>query len=78
MTFLPAPLGLRAMSCLVAGLTMMMFYLGFTVDSVERRVELAGYPHGTAAHIREQRALLGQRAVAARNAARRHARLQRH
>ncbi|HEY7010889.1 MAG TPA: DUF5313 family protein [Jatrophihabitantaceae bacterium] len=75
MIFLPAPLSLRAMSCLVAVLTMMMFYVAFTVDSVERRVELAGYPHGTAARIREQRALGAQRATAARNRARQYARV---
>jgi hypothetical protein len=74
--FLPASLELRALSCLTAVLTMLMFYLGFTVDSVERRVEKAGYPHGSAARIREQRALDAQRAVAARNRARREARLQ--
>ena len=78
MIFLPAPLSLRAMSCLAAALPMAIFYLAYTVDSLESRVEKAGYPFGTAAQIREQRALDTQRAVAARNRERRIARAQRH
>ena len=49
MVFLPAPIGLRALSCLAAALPMMIFYLAYTVEDTERRVEKAGYPHGTAA-----------------------------
>jgi membrane protein YdbS with pleckstrin-like domain len=76
--FLPAPFPLRALSCLTAFLTMMIFYLGFITDSVERRVEKAGYTHGTAARIREKRGLQAQRDVVARGRARREARLRRH
>jgi hypothetical protein len=72
--FLPAPPFLRVLSCVVAFLTMMIFYAGFTADAVERRVEKAGYPAGTATRRRQQRAVDAQRAVAARYRARRDAR----
>ncbi|HZZ96028.1 MAG TPA: DUF5313 family protein [Jatrophihabitantaceae bacterium] len=71
--FLPAPLLLRVLCCVVAFLTMMIFYAGFTVDAVERRVEKAGYTSGTATRLRQQRAVDVQRAVAARYRARRDA-----
>jgi hypothetical protein len=77
LVFLPAPLPLRALSCLTAFLTMMIFYLGFITDSLERRVEKAGYPHGTAARVREKRGVQAQRDVAARGRARREARRSR-
>lgn len=77
MVFLPAPVGLRTLSCLAAGLPMMMFYLAYTVEDTERRVEKAGYPHGIAGKLREQRAIDAQRAVAARSRQRREARLMR-
>lgn len=76
--FLPAPLALRIESCAVAVLTMMLFYLSFTSDSVDRRVEKAGYLPGTAEQVREERSLAAQRAVAARNRQRREARLRPH
>ena len=74
LVFLPAPLYLRILSCVVAFLTMMLFYAGYTFDAIERRVEKAGYPGGTAGRLREQRAGDAQRAAAARNRARREAR----
>jgi hypothetical protein len=77
MIFLPAPFWLRVLSCLAALLPMMMFYLGYTTDSIESRVEKAGYPGRLATQMREQRAVDAQRAVAARNRERRAARLQR-
>jgi hypothetical protein len=76
--FLPAPMSVRVLCCAVGAATMLIFYLGFTVDALERRVEKAGYPYGLAARVREQRALDAQRAVVARNRERRDARLQRH
>jgi hypothetical protein len=75
--FLPAPLWLRLLSSLAALLPMMMFYLGYTTDSIEQRVEKAGYPGRLATQMREQRSADAQRAVAARNRERRAARLQR-
>jgi hypothetical protein len=54
--FLPAPFSLRFMSCLVAMLTMMLFYMAFTADSIESRVQNAGFAPGTATRLREQRA----------------------
>jgi hypothetical protein len=77
MIFLPASLSLRTMSCLAAVLSMAVFYLAYTVDSIESRVDKAGYPFGTAARIREERSLDRQRAIAARNRERWNARAQR-
>lgn len=78
MVFLPAPVGLRMLCCVAAGLPTAIFYLAYTVEDTERRVEKAGYPHGTAARVREQRARAAQHAVVARNRDRRAARLTRH
>jgi hypothetical protein len=77
LVFLPAPIGLRALSCVAAGLPMMIFYLAYTVEDTERRVEKAGYPHGTATRLRERRTMAAHRAVVARNRERRAARLAR-
>ena len=68
---LPAPLSLRVTACLTAGLSMMVFYLAYTSESVDRRVEKAGYPMGLAAQMRQQRAVDAQRAAVARYRARR-------
>jgi hypothetical protein len=68
---LPAPLSLRVTACLTAGMSMMVFYLAYTSESVERRVEKAGYPSGLAAQVRQQRAVEAQRATVARYRARR-------
>ncbi len=66
MIFLPAPVSLRAMSCVAAALPMLLFYMAFTSDAVDRRVEKAGYHAGTADELRQRRATDAQRAVAAR------------
>lgn len=66
MIFLPAPVSLRVMSCVVAGLPMLLFYMAFTADALEARVEKAGYPNGIASQLRQQRSANAQRAVAAR------------
>ena len=47
---------------------MMVFYLAYTSESVDRRVEKAGYPTGLAAQMRQQRAVEAQRATVARTA----------
>ncbi len=70
MVALPAPLSLRMTACSTAGLSMMVFYLAYTSESVDRRVEKAGYPSGLAAQLRQQRAVEAQRAVVARYRAR--------
>jgi hypothetical protein len=74
MIFLPAPVSLRAMSCAAAALPMLLFYMAYTSDAVNRRVEKAGYPDGLADDLRRQRATDAQRAVAARYRERRAAR----
>jgi hypothetical protein len=77
MIFLPAPVSLRVMACLAAGLPMLLFYMAYTADALEARVEKAGYPNGTASRLRQQRASDAQRAVAARYRERQAARRQR-
>lgn len=75
--FLPATLGIRAEACLAAGLSMWIGYMCFTTESLEHRIEKAGYPYGLAGKLREQRAIDAQRAVVARGRDRRDARLYR-
>jgi hypothetical protein len=54
------------MSCVAAGRPMLLFYMSYTADAVERRVEKAGYPSGIASDLREHRSANAQRATAAR------------
>lgn len=68
---LPATMEIRVEASFAAGASLLLGYLCFTSESVERRVEKAGYPRGLAASMREQRALDAQRATAARNRVRR-------
>jgi hypothetical protein len=77
LVFLPAPMTLRLMSCLAAALPMALFYLAYTTDALDRRVEKAGYLPGTATTLREERATAAQRATVARYHERRAARLNR-
>jgi len=70
MVFLPASLAIRAEGCVAAGGSLLIGFMCFTTESLERRVEKAGYPWGLAGQIREQRAVEAQRAVAARYRAR--------
>lgn len=78
MVFLPTTMVIRTESCLAAGLSIGLGYMCFTSESIEARIEKAGYPRGLAAQLRHQRSEEAQRAVVARNRARREARLQRH
>jgi hypothetical protein len=66
MLALPATVELRVLSCLTAAMSMMVFYLAYSTESVDRRVEKAGYPTGLAAHLRQERAVAAQRAATAR------------
>lgn len=77
MVFLPAPLSDRVLACVAAGGAMLIGYLAFTTESLERRVEKAGYPNGLAGRLREQRSIDAQRAVAARSRQRHEDRLRR-
>jgi hypothetical protein len=74
--FLPISLSVRVQACVAAGGSVFIGYLCFTTESIERRVEKAGYPYGLAAQLREERAVAAQRAVVARGRARRDARYQ--
>jgi hypothetical protein len=57
---------------------MLLFYMAYTSDAIDRRAEKAGYPSGLAAELRQQRATDAQRAVAARYRERHAARVERH
>jgi hypothetical protein len=74
MLFLPATLPIRVEGCIAAGGSLLIGYMCFTTESLERRVEKAGYPYGLAGRLRERRANDAQRAVVARNRARYEAR----
>ncbi|HEY8301168.1 MAG TPA: DUF5313 family protein [Jatrophihabitans sp.] len=74
MLALPASWQLRVLSCLTAAMSMMVFYLAYSTESVDRRVEKAGHPSGLAAHMRQERAVAAQRATVARYRERRAAR----
>lgn len=78
MVFLPTTMALRTETCLAAGLSIGLGYLCYTVESLEARIEKAGYPRGLAAEMRHRRSEETHRAVVARSRARREARLQRH
>jgi uncharacterized protein DUF5313 len=69
--FLPTTLGIRLGAAFAAGASVLIGYLCFTTESLEHRIEKAGYPWGLAGQLREQRAIEAQRAVAARNRERR-------
>jgi hypothetical protein len=77
MAFLPAGWGLRA-ACAGGGLALALFYsVAYMPEAVENRVVKAGYPAGTAAHVRDRAGLVRQqqesdrkRAAAAKRAAR--------
>jgi hypothetical protein len=77
MLFLPASLTIRVEGCVAAGASVLIGFMCFTTESLERRIERAGYRYGLAGKLREQRANDAQRAVVARNHARREARLYR-
>lgn len=72
--FLPASTSIRVEACVAAGGSILLGYLCFTTESLEHRIERAGYPYGLAAQLREERAEASQRATAARARARREGR----
>ena len=74
MIFLPASLSIRIEGCFAAGASVLIGFMCFTTESLERRVEKAGYEWGIAGQMRERRAIEAQRAAAARNRARYEAR----
>jgi hypothetical protein len=78
MLFLPASLEIRIEGCVAAGGSLLIGYMCFTTESLERRVEKAGYRYGLAGKLREIRANDAQRAVVARNRARYEARMARY
>lgn len=78
MLLLPADMGIRIETSFAAGASIGLGYVCYTSESLEARLEKAGYPRGLAARMREQRTVDAHRAVVARNRARREARLRGH
>ena len=76
--FMPASTAIRVEACVAAGGSILIGYLCFTTESLEHRIERAGYPYGLAAQLREERADAAQRAVAARARERREQRRLEH
>jgi hypothetical protein len=76
--FLPTTWMIRVEGCFAAGASLWIGYMCFTTESLERRVEKAGYRYGLAGQLREKRANEAQRAVVARNRARYEQRRYRH
>jgi hypothetical protein len=74
MIFLPTSISIRVGACFAAGASLLIGYMCFTTESLEHRVEKAGYRYGIAGQLRERRAIEAQRAVVARNRARYEAR----
>lgn len=72
--FLPVDLAGRISAAFAAGASVLIGFMAFATESIERRVEKAGYPYGLAGHLREQRAIEAQRAVVARGRERREVR----
>ena len=54
--FVPVPVVYRLTAALGGVLVGLMYSMAFMVETTEHRVAKAGYPAGTAAHIREERA----------------------
>jgi hypothetical protein len=77
MLFLPTSPSIRLGASFAAGGSLLIGYMCFTTESLEHRIEKAGYRYGLAGRLREIRANEAQRAVVARNRARREARLYR-
>lgn len=73
--FVPAALSLRVEAAMAAACSLLIGYLCFTTESLERRIEKAGYRYGLAGQMREERAIAAQRAVAAHARQRRQERL---
>jgi hypothetical protein len=71
--FVPVPLSVRIEGAFAAAGSVLMGYMCFVTESLEHRVEKAGYPYGLAAHMRAERSVAEQRAVVARGRARREA-----
>ena len=68
--FLPTSWSIRLEGSFAAGASLWIGYMCFTTESLEHRIEKAGYRYGLAGKMREQRANDAQRAVVARNRAR--------
>lgn len=61
----PGPFWIRALSALGGVLMSLLYSLGFLTETAEHRLVKAGYPAGTGARVREQRAV-EQRTAATR------------
>ncbi|HEV2886561.1 MAG TPA: DUF5313 family protein [Jatrophihabitans sp.] len=63
LVFVPGPFWIRALSALGGVLMSLLYSLGFLTETAEHRLVKAGYPAGTGAAVRQDRAA-GQRSAA--------------
>jgi uncharacterized protein DUF5313 len=71
LVFVPMSLSVRIEGAFAAAASVLIGYMCFVTESLESRVEKAGYPYGLAGRMREERSIAAQRAVAARSRSRR-------
>jgi hypothetical protein len=64
--FVPGPLWIRALSALGGVVMSLLYALGFVSETAEHRLVKAGYPAGTGAAVRQQRAVEGRTAATQR------------
>ena len=64
--FLPAGIGLRALTAVAAGGAAVMFFVVHTVESTDRKLVRAGYPPGTGEEVRANRSVQAQKRANAR------------
>jgi hypothetical protein len=62
----PGPLWIRALSALGGVVMSLLYSLGFVSETAEHRLVKAGYPAGTGAAVRQQRAVQGRTAATER------------
>lgn len=67
---LPAPMGVRLLISITAGLCGLLFTIVHIIETTERRLIRAGFPAGTAEATRHQRSVDAQRAANERRRAR--------
>ena len=74
LVFVPVQLSVRIEGAFAAAGSVLIGYMCFVTESLEHRIEKAGYPYGLAGRMREERSIAAQRAVVARGRERRAAR----
>lgn len=67
LAFIPGPLWVRLLGVIVGSVVGLLYSFVFLYEATEQRASKAGYPHGTAARVREERRAARSLAVAARD-----------